>query len=169
MRVCLCLLIALACAVMLGTGVANAVDYSVPFADLLYQQWTCVVEDHWSMVDEHDGTTTPGAVDTRNFNGVTDQYDAHIEDGTYSGPYDHMEQIVWARSLGTQGANLVTAYYHTGLLLVCGVEAKVMVGQWHSYTGATVDPETIEELWLWGKRVLPAGALRVDEIHVRYW
>jgi len=170
MRVCLCLLITLSCVAMLGSGAANAVDYAVPFADLLYQQWDCLVVDHWSKVDDHNGTANSDNVYTLSTGGVTDQYDAHIDDGTYSGPYDHMQQVVWARSFGIREANELMAYYHTSLENVLGIDTLVPCGtEWIKFTSSTEDPDTIEEFSLWGKRDLPAGYLRVDEIHVRYW
>lgn len=169
LRFCLCLL-TVACSLALAAGVATAADYAVPCGDLLFQQWSCIGPDHWAFVDEHDGTVSGDPVRTTSTSGVLDEYDAKMEGGTSGGSWEHMEQVVWARSLGRIGCNDLEAYYHLALVNVCGIDTIVPARQgWIRFTSNVTDGQTVEGFDLFGKRVPPTGTLFVDEIHMVYW
>jgi len=162
-------------------------EYIVPTSDWGPLQWTVYGDPppaHYEQVDEHDGTGSHDAVYTTSTTMVTDKYWDGVADGNWNGPYDHMQEHVWVRALGSRGADDLQAWYAPGprqprQACICTLEINIPACGacgWKEYTSDTYsaaswgeDQATGGRLRLEGTRNPPAGTLRVDEVHLGFW
>lgn len=111
--------------VVWGVDVAQAAPppydwHVVPYEDGVCE-WICNSEDHYSVVDEHDGQSTIDCVRTTSTDWVVDNYALYPgdHDTWYETTADYFKEeygIVWGKAIGPlDGADFILEVYEDGV------------------------------------------------------